>query len=149
MFRRCVRSRFPAAPSRAAAGGVAGAALSAGAFLAPAPRKPPPPPPAFRSALDRDFLTVDLRKDSIEYFSPFPIILSWPSILTTVYEFNATKSNSRPQAAAATDEVVPVVPPADPPERAHLSALQGQEPLAESEEAQEEIVTGAVIAFAV
>ncbi|XP_045449849.1 zinc finger C4H2 domain-containing protein [Melitaea cinxia] len=59
--------RFPA-PARAvggaggAVGGAGGAALGAGAFLAPAPRKPPPPPPAFRSALDRDFLTVDLRQ---------------------------------------------------------------------------------------
>ncbi|XP_072932405.1 zinc finger C4H2 domain-containing protein isoform X1 [Epargyreus clarus] len=40
--------RFPAAPR---------------AFLAPAPRKPPPPPPAFRSALQQDFLTVQLRFD--------------------------------------------------------------------------------------
>ncbi|XP_072932406.1 zinc finger C4H2 domain-containing protein isoform X2 [Epargyreus clarus] len=39
--------RFPAAPR---------------AFLAPAPRKPPPPPPAFRSALQQDFLTVQLRQ---------------------------------------------------------------------------------------
>lgn len=44
------------------------------------------------------------------------------------------------QAAAAAHEVVPVVPPADPPQRAHLPALQGQEPLAQPQEAQEEIV---------
>lgn len=45
------------------------------------------------------------------------------------------------QTAAAAHEVVPVVPPADPPQRAHLPALQGQEPLAQPQEAQEEIVT--------
>lgn len=44
------------------------------------------------------------------------------------------------QTAAAADEVVPVVPPADPPQRAHLPPLQGQEPLQEPQEAQEEIV---------
>ncbi|XP_050348540.1 zinc finger C4H2 domain-containing protein isoform X1 [Nymphalis io] len=56
--------RFPAPAARAGgAGGAGGAgALAAAAFLAPAPRKPPPPPPAFRSALDRDFLTVSLRQ---------------------------------------------------------------------------------------
>ncbi|XP_046978046.1 zinc finger C4H2 domain-containing protein [Vanessa cardui] len=48
--------RFPPAAPRA------GPAGAAGAFLAPAPRKPPPPPPAFRSALERDFLTVSLRQ---------------------------------------------------------------------------------------
>lgn len=46
-----------------------------------------------------------------------------------------------PQAAAAAHEVVPVVPPADPPQRAHLPAVQGQESLEEPQEAQEEIVT--------
>lgn len=44
------------------------------------------------------------------------------------------------QAAAAADEVVPVVPPTDPPQRAHLSAMQGQEPQPQPQEAQEEIV---------
>lgn len=44
------------------------------------------------------------------------------------------------QTAAAADEVVPVVPPADPPQRAHLPAVQGQEPLAQPQEAEEEIV---------
>lgn len=48
---------------------------------------------------------------------------------------------SGPQTAAAAHEVVPVVPPADPPQRAHLPALQGQEPFEEPQEAQEEIVT--------
>ena len=46
-----------------------------------------------------------------------------------------------PQTAAAAHEVVPVVPPADPPQRAHLPAVQGQEPLAQPQEAQEEVVT--------
>lgn len=45
-----------------------------------------------------------------------------------------------PQTAAAADEVVLVLPPADPPQRAHLSALQGQEPLPKPEETEEEIV---------
>lgn len=44
------------------------------------------------------------------------------------------------QAAAAADEVVPVVPPTDPPQRAHLPAVQGQEPQPQPQEAQEEIV---------
>lgn len=47
------------------------------------------------------------------------------------------------QTAAAAHEVVPVVPPADPPQRAHLPAVQGQEPLAQPQEAQEEIVAAA------
>ncbi|VVC88082.1 unnamed protein product [Leptidea sinapis] len=46
-----------------------------------------------------------------------------------------------PLTAAAAHEVVPVVPPADPPQRAHLPAVQGQESLPEPEEAQEEVVT--------
>ncbi|CAG9788001.1 unnamed protein product [Diatraea saccharalis] len=46
----------------------------------------------------------------------------------------------RDETAAAADEVVPVVPPTDPQERAHLSALQGQEPVPEPQETQEEIV---------
>lgn len=45
------------------------------------------------------------------------------------------------QAAAAADEVVPVVPPTDSPQRAYMSSLQGQEPQPQSQEAQEEIVT--------
>lgn len=44
------------------------------------------------------------------------------------------------QTAAAADEVMPLVPPTDPPQRAHLSAVQGQEPLPQPQEAQEEIV---------
>lgn len=44
------------------------------------------------------------------------------------------------QAAASSDEVVSVVPPADTPQRAHLPALQGQEPQPQPQEAQEEIV---------
>lgn len=44
------------------------------------------------------------------------------------------------QAAAAADEVVPVVPPTDSPQRAHMPALQGQESQPQSQEAQEKIV---------
>lgn len=44
------------------------------------------------------------------------------------------------QTAAAADEVVPVVPPTDSPQRAHMPALQGQESQPQSQEAQEEIV---------
>lgn len=44
------------------------------------------------------------------------------------------------QAAAAADEVVPVVSPADPPKRAHLPALQGQEPQPQPQETKEEVV---------
>lgn len=44
------------------------------------------------------------------------------------------------QTAAAADEVLPLVPPADPPQRAHLSAVQSQESLEEPQETQEEIV---------
>lgn len=44
------------------------------------------------------------------------------------------------QTAAAAHEVVPVVSPTDPPQRSHLPAVQGQEPLAQPQEAQEEIV---------
>ncbi|KAI5637676.1 zinc finger-containing protein domain-containing protein [Phthorimaea operculella] len=44
------------------------------------------------------------------------------------------------ETAAAADEVVPVVPPTDPPQRAHLPALQGQEPIPQPQETQEEIV---------
>ncbi|KAH9645747.1 hypothetical protein HF086_002674 [Spodoptera exigua] len=107
--------RFPALPSGGAA---APAPRALGGFLPPAaPRKPPPPPPAFRSALDQDFITVSLSAlcGSNQWLSP--------------------------QTAAPADEVVPVVPPADTPQRAHLSALQGQESLAEPQEAQEEIVS--------
>lgn len=46
----------------------------------------------------------------------------------------------RGQATAAAYEVVSVVSPADPPQRAYLPALQGQEPLAQPQETQEEIV---------
>lgn len=42
------------------------------------------------------------------------------------------------QATTATDEVLPVVPPADPSQRPNLSAVQGQESVPQPEEAQEE-----------
>lgn len=42
------------------------------------------------------------------------------------------------QATTATDEVLPVVPPADPSQCPDLSAVQGQESVPQPEETQEE-----------
>ncbi|EDS30034.1 conserved hypothetical protein [Culex quinquefasciatus] len=42
------------------------------------------------------------------------------------------------QTTTAADEVVSVVPPADPPERPDLPAVQGQKSLAQPEEAEKE-----------
>ena len=53
------------------------------------------------------------------------------------------------QAAAASNEVLPDVPPADPPQRAHLPALQGQVKVKEPKEAQEEGLTTALVSIKV
>jgi len=42
------------------------------------------------------------------------------------------------QTTTTADEVVPVVPPADPSQRSHLSSLQGQVQVQEPQEAKEE-----------
>lgn len=50
----------------------------------------------------------------------------------------ASRSLAIIPSAAAAHEVLHVVPSADPPQRSHLPALQGQVPVSQSQEAQEE-----------